>query len=327
MSGGKLKLAVYWAAACGGCDVAITHLHEKILDLVEVADLVFWPCAMDFKYSDVEAMKDGEIDVCLFNGAIRNSDHGHIAKLLREKSKVMVAYGACACFGGIPGLSNVTTREESLSRAYLEEPSCPNPGKLLPQLKTKVPEGELTLPEIWDTVCSLRQVIPVEYFIPGCPPTPELTAAAVDAIATGKLPPPGSTIAGNKALCDECGRTKKNEMKIGAIKRPWEIIMDEEQCLMEQGLVCMGPATRSGCGALCMKVNMPCRGCFGPPEGVDDQGAAMLSALASVLDCNDESEMSRMLDETIDPIGSFYRFTLPESALKRVRMQKGAPEK
>ncbi len=87
----KLKVAVYWAASCGGCDVAITHIHEKILDMIEVADLVFWPCAMDFKYSDVEAMADGEIDVCLFNGSIRTSDHDHIAKLLRQKSKTMVA--------------------------------------------------------------------------------------------------------------------------------------------------------------------------------------------------------------------------------------------
>ncbi|MFH1540076.1 MAG: oxidoreductase [bacterium] len=320
MADKKLKLAVYWAASCGGCDVAITHLHEKILDLVEVADLVFWPCAMDFKYSDVEAMADGEIDVCLFNGAIRTSDHEHIAKLLRRKSKVMVAYGSCSCFGGIPGLSNVTTAEESLSRAYLEEPTNPNKEKLLPQLKTKVPEGELVLPSVWDTVHSLNQVVKTEYFLPGCPPTPELTWAAVEAIATNKLPPPGSVIAGKKALCDECERVKKDKMKVKEFKRPWEIQIDPEQCLLEQGLVCMGPATRSGCGALCIKVNMPCRGCFGPPEGVHDQGAAMLSALASVVDCNDEAEMVKILDGVKDPLATFYRFTLPESTLRRAKV-------
>lgn len=315
----KLKIGVYWTSSCGGCDVAITHLNEKILDLAQIADIVFWPCAMDFKYSDVEAMEDGEIDVCLFNGAIRSSDHEELARLLRRKSKVMVAFGSCACFGGIPGLSNVTDATETLKEAYLNQPT--NPGnKVMPQLSTKVPEGELELPVTWDTVHSLRQVIDVEYFIPGCPPPPELVAAAVDAIANDDLPPPGSFIAGTKALCDECGRIKKNNMKIKEVKRVHEIEADPEQCLMEQGLICLGPATRSGCGAVCMKANMPCRGCFGPPEGVEDQGAAMLSALASVIDCDDEKRLKEMMDSVLDPMVTFYRFSLPESALRRAKI-------
>ena len=83
----KLKLASYWAAACGGCDVAILDIHEKILDLAAAADIVFWPIATDFKYSDVEAMPDGHIDVTLFHGAVRNSENEHLAHLLRAKSK------------------------------------------------------------------------------------------------------------------------------------------------------------------------------------------------------------------------------------------------
>ena len=63
----KLKLASYWAAACGGCDVAILDVHEKILDIAAAADIVFWPIATDFKYSDVEAMPDADIDVTLFH--------------------------------------------------------------------------------------------------------------------------------------------------------------------------------------------------------------------------------------------------------------------
>lgn len=315
----KLKVAVYWAASCGGCDVEITHIHEKILDLVAVADLVFWPCALDVKYSDVEAMPDGGIDVCLFNGAIRSSDHEHIAKLLRRKSKLMVAYGACACHGGIPALSNTATLAESLSRAYLEEPTNPNPSKALPMLKTIVPEGELELPEMWDTVHSLEQVVKVDCFIPGCPPTPAQTWAAVEAVATGKALPADAVVAGAKALCDECDRKRTAGMKLKEIRRPWQIDIDPEQCLFEQGLVCMGPATRGGCGALCVKVNMPCRGCFGPPAGVDDQGAAMLSALASAVDSNDEAEIRTILAGVKDPLGTFYRFTLAESTLRRVK--------
>jgi len=315
----KLKLAIYWAAACGGCDVAITQINEKILDLIAVADIVFWPCAMDFKYDDVRNMKDKEIDVCLFSGAIRNSDHEEYAKLLREKSKSMIAFGACACIGGIPGLSNVTTAKESLSRAYLEEPSAPNPDRVLPQLKTNVAEGELTLPVTWDTVHTLNQVVDVDYYVPGCPPTPALIATALDAIVSGQLPPRGSVIAGTKALCDECERVKKNEMRVSEFKAPWEIQIDPEQCLIEQGIVCVGPATRSGCGAQCPKVNMPCTGCFGPPEGVDDQGAAMLSAIASVVCPGADISPEAALDGLRDPLGTFYRFSLPASILRRVK--------
>lgn len=313
----KLKLAVYWAAACGGCDVAITHLNEKILDLAAATDIVFWPCAMDFKYSDVEAMPDKHIDVCLFNGAIRTSEHEHIAKLLRRKTKVMVAFGACAAFGGIPGLSNLTTAAKSLDRAYQNEPSNSNPDKIMPLLKTKVPEGELDLPIIWDTVHSLKQVIDVEYFVPGCPPTVNIIAAAVEAIVSGKLPPVGSTIAGEGSVCTECKLEKRDDMRVKEFKRPWEIIPDPARCLMEQGMVCIGPATRAGCGAQCTAVLMPCRGCFGPMEGVQDQGAAAIDAVGAILDTNDENKIAELIGDIPDPAGTFYRFSLPASMLRR----------
>lgn len=316
----KLKIGIYWAASCGGCDVAITHINEKILDLVAVADIVFWPCAMDFKYEDVENMPDGYMDVCLFNGGIRNSDHEHIAKLLRKKSKAIVAYGSCACFGGVPGLSNVTTAAESISRAYLEEPSSPNPDRIVPLCESQADGNDMTLPKIWDTVLTLDQMIKVDYFLPGCPPTPALTQAAVEAIATGTLPPPGSTIAGTKALCDECPREKKSDMRITEFKEPWEVELKEDLCLIEQGIICMGPATRSGCGAQCISVNMPCRGCFGPPQGVADQGAAMLGALASVVQTNKNSDVDP-IDGIKDPLGAFYRFSLADSILRRTKIR------
>jgi F420-non-reducing hydrogenase small subunit len=105
----KLKLALYWAGACGGCDVAVLDVNEKILDVANLADIVFWPIALDFKYHHVEAMPDKSIDVCLFNGVVRSSEQEHIAKMLRAKSKVLVSFGSCACFGGIPALANFTT--------------------------------------------------------------------------------------------------------------------------------------------------------------------------------------------------------------------------
>lgn len=315
----KLKLAVYWSASCGGCDVAILDIAERILDVVAIADIVFWPVATDFKYKDVEAMADNSIDVCLFNGAVRNSEQEHIAKLLRAKSKAMVAYGSCACFGGIPSLGNFNCRAETFQRAYIEAPTNANTDHVFPQTLTKVPEGELELPEYWDTVLALNQVVVAECFLPGCPPPVELTNKVIDALASGQLPPPGTIIASDKSLCEECDRIKEDK-KITRIYRPHEIIPDPEHCLLDQGVICMGPATRGGCGQRCINANMPCRGCFGPPPGVIDQGATMLSALASIYEADDEEAIARMLAEVVDPAGTFNRFVMSTSMLQRKRL-------
>ena len=315
----KLKLAIYWAASCGGCDVAILDTNERILDIAEIADIVFWPIALDFKYSDVEAMEDKSIDICLFNGAVRTSEQEHVAKLLRAKSKAMVAFGACACFGGIPALANFSNRAEVFERAYIEAPSNDNSDHTFPQTLTTVEEGDLELPEFYDTVLTLAQVVDVEYFVPGCPPPVDIINKIVDALASGQLPPVGTVFASDKSLCDECDRVKE-EKKITRIYRPHEIIPDPEKCLLEQGIICMGPATRGGCGQRCINANMPCRGCFGPPPGVTDQGAKMLSALASIYDVKDEAEIKQMVEEVVDPAGTFYRFGMSSSMLKRKRM-------
>lgn len=315
----KLKLAIYWSASCGGCDVAILDINERILDVAAIADIVFWPVALDFKYSDVEAMEDKSIDICLFNGGVRTSEQEHIAKLLRAKSKAMVAFGACACFGGIPALANLTNRAEVFERAYIEAPSNDNPEHTYPQTLTKVEEGDLELPEFYDTVLTLAQVVDVEYFVPGCPPPVEITNKIVDALASGQLPPVGTVLASDKSLCDECDRVRE-EKKITKIYRPHEIIPEPVKCLLEQGIICMGPATRGGCGQKCINVNMPCRGCFGPPPAVIDQGAKMLSAVASIYDVKDEAEIKQMVEEVVDPAGTFYRFAMSISMLNRKRM-------
>ena len=315
----KLKLALYWSASCGGCDVAVLDTNEKILDIAEIADIVLWPIAMDFKYHHVEAMEDGSIDVCLFNGSVRNSEQENIANLLRAKTKAMVAFGSCACFGGIPALANFADRAQCFQRAYIEAPTNDNSNGTFPQTVTEVAEGELELPEFYDTVLALHQVIPVEYFMPGCPPPVDLILKVVDALATNQLPPPGAVIASEKTLCDECDRVKE-EKKITKIYRSHEIIPDTKRCLLEQGLICMGPATRGGCGQRCINVNMSCRGCFGPPAGVIDQGAKMLSALASIYDVKDDAEIARMVNEIVDPAGTFYRFGMSTSMLKRKRL-------
>jgi len=313
----KLKLASYWAAACGGCDTAILDIHEKVLDLAAAADLVFWPIALDFKYEDVEAMPDGLIDVTLFHGAVRNSENEHLAKLLRAKSKVMVAFGSCAHLGGIPSLANLFSRDEVFRRVYLDSPSTLNPEGATPQKTTKVPEGELTIPEFYDTVRPLNHVVEVDYYVPGCPPTPKQIWAVVTAIVSGQLPPKGSVVgASDKTQCDECPR-KKSELRISHFKRIATERPDPERCYLEQGFLCLGPVTRGGCETRCQNSGVACRGCYGPPAGVLDQGAKAVSAVASVIEAKDEAETDRIVAEIPDTLRSLNRFGIGASLLVR----------
>lgn len=310
----KIKLAIYWAAACGGCDVAILDTDEKILNIAEACDIVLWPIAMDFKYDDILRQAPGSIDVCLFNGAIRSSEQEEIAHALRERSKVMIAFGACAAWGGIPGLANLTNREEIFNTVYQETHTTVNEDNIRPEISFQSPEGELTLPRIYDRVWSLDQVVDVDYYVPGCPPTPETIWSAVEAIVTGNLPPKGSILAGSKSLCDTCERVK-SEKKITQFKRPFQIIADPHKCLLEQGLICCGPVTRDGCGHRCTNNNMPCRGCYGPSEKVSDQGAKLLNAVASIMDVKDEGSAKELSATWEDPAGTVYRFSLPKSLI------------
>jgi F420-non-reducing hydrogenase small subunit len=317
----KLQLAFYWAASCGGCEIAVLDIDEKILDVIQLADILFWPVAMDTKYKDVEAMKDNSIDVCFFNGSIRTEEQEHMAKLLRKKSKVLVAFGACAVSGGIPGLANIADKEEVFKVAYLDNPSTNNPDKVVPKTSVKIKEGTLTLPEFYDTVKTLNQTVDVDYYLPGCPPTPDQIMTAVGAIVENKLPPKGSVIGPMKSVCDEC-RFEKTEKKIKQIKRVYEVDKIEDKCLLEQGIICLGPATRGGCNARCLDANMPCTGCGGPTPNSMDQGAKMISALASILGIEGEEKMSdeevqKLIDQVVDPVGTFYKYCLPAALINR----------
>jgi F420-non-reducing hydrogenase small subunit len=316
----KPKVALYWAASCGGCDIGLLEIGENLLKLIDAVDIVFWPVAIDVKYKDVEAMADQSIDVCLFNGAIRSSEQEHMARLLRAKSKIMISFGACAHQGGVPGLANMYNREMIMERAYLETPSTENPDKVLPQTSYQVPEGELKLPELFDTVKTLAQTVKVEYIVPGCPPEAQTTWMALEALINGQMPPVGTVITDNaKAVCDDCPR-KRDVKKVKKFHRTHEIISDPEICLLEQGLLCAGIATKGGCGARCPRAGMPCTGCYGPVEGVIDQGAHFMNAIASVIDSNDPDEIEKIIEDIRDPAGTFYRYSLSDSILRRARV-------
>jgi F420-non-reducing hydrogenase small subunit len=313
----KLQVALYWGAACGGCDVAVLDTNEFILTVAEVADIRLWPIAVDGKYQDVEAMADGELDLTLFNGAVRNSENEHVAKLLRKKSKLLVAFGSCAHMGGIPGLANLVSKDDIFTTAYLGNASIEPGNKTVPHPTTVVNGHTLDIPTFYRRVYRLADIVDVDYFVPGCPPAPTQVKNVLLAVVKGELPPKKSVVgAGERTLCDECRRTK-TEKKVKRFYRPWEVIQDPERCLLEQGILCMGSATRSGCGVRCPDSNQGCRGCYGPAPGVVDHGGKFLSAIASIIDSKDAKEIEQIVAGLPDFVSFAYRFGLPASILQR----------
>jgi F420-non-reducing hydrogenase small subunit len=320
----KPKLAIFGAASCGGCDVAIVNIHEHIVDVANAFDIVLWPTIMDGKYSDIEAMADGEITITLVSGSMRTDETIHLARLLRRKSQFLVAFGSCASEGCIPGLANLSSRKQILDTAFTTS-STDNPDDIRPVYEYQAPEGILHLPEFQAFVQTLEQVVDVDYTIPGCPPESNQIWAALEAVVKalngiGPLPPKGSVLgAGCSTVCDECAR-KRDVKHITQFVRIQQVAsFDPEICLLEQGLPCNGSATRSGCGALCPAVSAPCIGCYGAAEGVIDYGARLMAAFASVIEATKPEEIDKVLDGIPDPVGQFYRFSLAGSLLRSGR--------
>ncbi|MHC4339864.1 MAG: NADH-quinone oxidoreductase subunit B family protein [Planctomycetota bacterium] len=301
----KPKVAFYWCASCGGCEEAVVDLAEAILDVVAAVDIVFWPVALDFKRTDVEAMEDGAIFASFINGAVRTSEQEEMVHLMRRKSQAVVAFGSCAHMGGIPGLANLWDRKSVFQSSYHDAPSTVNPEGVEPQTEHRDNGHDLHLPR------------------PGCAPTPAMIAEALQILLGEELPPKGTVVAPDQALCEECTRreSRPEELGLTEFKRPHEVLIDEDTCILAQGVLCMGPATRAGCEALCVQGNMPCTGCFGPTSRVRDHGAKALSSFASIVASNDEEEVAAILDGIPDPIGTIYRYGLPVSLLRRKKQK------
>lgn len=316
---GKPKIAFYWCASCGGCEEAVLDLNEKILELLEAVEIVLWPVALDFKRKDVEALADGSILATFLNGAIRTTEQEEMAHLLRRKSELVIAFGSCSQLGGVPGLANLWSRESIFEQIYRRAPSTVNPDDVVPLVEYHDDGCHLALPAFFDTVRPLDHVISVDYYIPGCAPPPKIIGDAVGQLLAGRLPPKGAVLAPDRALCEDCPRkdSRPEDLTLKEFKRPHEVLADQDKCLLAQGLLCLGPATRGGCEALCVKGNMPCTGCFGPTSRVKDYGGKALAALASIIDSNDEQEIARVLENIPDPAGTLYRYSLPSSLLRR----------
>jgi F420-non-reducing hydrogenase small subunit len=216
-----------------------------------VADKVgpgFWPIVLDTTLSDVEAMEDGSIDV-LFSTGRSATRRTSMLRVAPPQGQDLVAFGAAPRRGACTGLIN-TTDTESVTREVYSRGRLGQPSGVLPQTRTEVPEGTLELPALFDRVTPLSSVVQVDATVPGCPPNPERLNEVLDVLLSGKAIPNGAVVgASERALCETCPRVKKG-LKVEGFRRPHLSTWDKEVCFMDQGLVCLGPVTRSGCGRL-----------------------------------------------------------------------------
>ena len=168
----KPKVASDWLCGCAGCHMSLLDIDERILQLVELVDLRATPIT-DLKEPD----EDG-VTVGILEGGINNTYNEEVAKRMRERCKILVALGDCAVFGGVPAMRNFVGCEAALQRAYVDAESNDSEGKIpsSPEL------AQMT------HVRAVHEVVPVDLYIPGCPPDADVIFYALTELAQGRIP-------------------------------------------------------------------------------------------------------------------------------------------
>ena len=162
----KLKLATVWLDGCSGCHMSFLDMDERLLELAEVADLVYSPLVDAKEFPE-------EVDIALVEGAVASVDDEKKIKKIRLHSKTLVAMGDCAITGNVPSMRNSIGPEAILDRAYIENVSAQ------PQIPC------IVVPKLLKVVRPIHQFVKVDVFLPGCPPSADTFYTAIKALVNG----------------------------------------------------------------------------------------------------------------------------------------------
>lgn len=165
----KLKVATVWLNGCSGCHMSFLDMDELLLKIAEVADLVYSPL-VDLK----EFPPD--VDLTIVEGAVGNEEDLHKIKMVRERSKLVMALGDCAVTGNVPAMRNPFAKQDCYDRAYQENAA------------TNQQTPNKNIPDLLPQELPVREVVKVDVFLPGCPPNASLIYAALAELVQGKIP-------------------------------------------------------------------------------------------------------------------------------------------
>jgi len=163
------RVATVWLGGCSGCHMSFLDLDERLIELADRMDLVYSPMA------DIKEFP-GNVDVTLVEGAVSTEEHEAMARTIRRRSRLVVSFGDCATTGNVTALRNRFSVEALIRRSYVElAPGGP-----------AVPSHVVS--PLTPTARPLHEVIPVDVFLHGCPPTADEIWFAVDALLQGRIP-------------------------------------------------------------------------------------------------------------------------------------------
>lgn len=165
----KPRVATVWLGGCSGCHMSFLDLDERLIELAERMELVFSP-VMDAK------IYPGDVDVVLVEGAVSTEEHVEMALTIRKRSKFVISFGDCATTGNVTAMRNRYTVKDLLKRSYVE--LAPGGGV--------IPSKEIS--PLVPTARPLHEVVPVDAYLHGCPPTADQIWFAVDALLQGQVP-------------------------------------------------------------------------------------------------------------------------------------------
>lgn len=170
----KVRLATVWLGGCSGCHMSFLDLDEFLIELANVVELVYSPVVDVKEYPE-------NVDVCLIEGAVCNEDNLEILHQIRARTKVLVSFGDCAVTGNVPAMRNqlgADNAENVLQRAYIENA----------QINPRKPEANGIVPALLERVVPVHEAVPVEHYLPGCPPPAERIKALVGQLLSGNEP-------------------------------------------------------------------------------------------------------------------------------------------
>jgi len=289
MNNSNISLAFFPLTTCSGCENAIIDIWSDIPNnLINRINIVYSPLLTDFR-------EPISVDVGIITGIPRFvNDYDKLIEW-RKKSKVLVAFGSCACYGGLPGLLNTFATLNVIKDIYNYS-------------NYDVICNKYDLPKLSKCIRPLSDMIKIDIMVPGCPPPKKIILNFLNSVIEGR---PFNL--SNKSVCAECPLNTGEGKQINDVKRFSLQPIDLNKCFLEQGILCLGPITMSGCDAKCIKSGTPCRGCLGPIYGSDESALKFLASLASSIAFNVINVDK--LNTIKDLIGLLYRFTLPSSRL------------